>query len=747
MDHHQLLLARREIAAHPRVRNLQDIVLSDDGASIEFDIDMNFGDSWSADGQSPTGVLTVETVRFDFTPSFPIQSPVPSYRAALGRNLAHVMPGVTQDGRPVPCLVVGHPDEFYLSQGMGAFVDQFCDWLDRAAAGQLIDPVQGWEPMRRAFLPYSVILDRPELRALPAASNAGIHLLGNRFWINKGRDAGQYRYYELSELDDEAAFHPHAEETADFETGMGPAIILWDTAGNDDAVVTDVYAPDDVNSVRDLMKRADAYGVGYRLRRYIKDLNKVWTGRPKVIPIVVVFLIKRPFHLIGSDSAIEIIPYLIHGTFGAKDALNYDDFVWALGTRDRLDQDLLKRASGVEGNRHPWIMIGAGSLGSKIALHLGRSGNPPLAIVDSSLLQPHNAARHALYPSPHFTQDGWHLPKSIVLAGVIENLNRVKVRADMGNATEKSSKWLDIARAQPVFPVVINTTASLVVREHLTGATDVSAPVIDAELFDQGRLGVMRVEGAGRNPDVGELVTAFYEHALSNPVIERALQASVASGLAIGEGCGSETMICADSAISVHAALMAEKIDSYLQAPSTAGSITTWLKGGGGISSETKAVERYLRIDAGNGWTLSISAALDRQMRAERLDHLPRETGGILIGRISQTSKTVFLARLMSAPADSRRRIDYFELGVEGVLEARQEIFDRTNGRFVCVGTWHSHSGISEPSTLDRRTARELGAGKAVPQAVLILGSDGYHCITDFGLDFNASKGEDDERV
>ena len=36
----------------------------------------------------------------------------------------------------------------------------------------------------------------------------------------------------------------------------------------------------------------------------------------------------------------------------------------------------------------PWALVGAGSLGSKIGLHLGRAGRGPAAIIDSAMMAP-----------------------------------------------------------------------------------------------------------------------------------------------------------------------------------------------------------------------------------------------------------------------------------------------------------------------------------------------------------------------
>ena len=60
--------------------------------------------------------------------------------------------------------------------------------------------------------------------------------------------------------------------------------------------------------------------------------------------------------------------------------------------------ELLARTSGIPAatTSQPLVILGCGSVGSKIAMHLGRAGFGSMAFVDNESMSPHNAARHAL---------------------------------------------------------------------------------------------------------------------------------------------------------------------------------------------------------------------------------------------------------------------------------------------------------------------------------------------------------------
>ncbi len=118
------------------------------------------------------------------------------------------------------------------------------------------------------------------------------------------------------------------------------------------------------------------------------------------LPITVILIARRPFNLIGHTSPLEICPYVIE--FRSVDDLKptSEAVVRLAGHRDSISTDVLRRTS----HGHPedawlsWSMIGCGSLGSKIAMHLTRSGRAPVTVIDNDTIEPHNYARHSCLP-------------------------------------------------------------------------------------------------------------------------------------------------------------------------------------------------------------------------------------------------------------------------------------------------------------------------------------------------------------
>lgn len=63
--------------------------------------------------------------------------------------------------------MAGSPREILRVRGVGGLFEQLVDWLDKAAMAQLIDPQQGWEPVRRDGIDDVIVADADWLTRLP----------------------------------------------------------------------------------------------------------------------------------------------------------------------------------------------------------------------------------------------------------------------------------------------------------------------------------------------------------------------------------------------------------------------------------------------------------------------------------------------------------------------------------------------------------------------------------------------------
>ena len=153
------------IAEHPSVESVGVPQIDEETGVVTVDVtfSVNLPSEWRRQGESPSGVRLREEVWFEFPVGFPLAAPQLSLRADFNRNLPHVQPWLA-DGRPVPCIYDGYLADLLHREGFAGILNQTAVWLDRAALGTLMDPDQGWEPVRRDTFDDVLVADAGSLQ-------------------------------------------------------------------------------------------------------------------------------------------------------------------------------------------------------------------------------------------------------------------------------------------------------------------------------------------------------------------------------------------------------------------------------------------------------------------------------------------------------------------------------------------------------------------------------------------------------
>jgi hypothetical protein len=92
-----------------------------------------------------------------------------------------------------------------------------------------------------------------------------------------------------------------------------------------------------------------------------------------------------------------------------------------------------------------------------------------------------------------------------------------------------------------------------------------------------------------------------------------------------------------------------------------------------------------------NGWKIIVDHDLIELLTNARLQKLPNETGGILIGGYDMQRKIIYIMDSILSPKDSHEYPTAYIRGIEGVEEKLNHIGQVTNGQLKYVGEWHSH--------------------------------------------------------
>lgn len=511
-------------------------------------------------------------------------------------------------------------------------------------------------------------------------------------------------------------------------------------------------------AVAELLELCGRYGIplGEALSDYAgRGLQQV-NGLPVILGLV------RPQPLIRSESNIEPLCFVLDGSsadFTERRALPNEARVWTLVQRSPLTSELARNISGVAENEQPGriLLLGGGALGSKLALHYGRSGHTALTTVDPASLSPHNFVRHSLLSDRAGQNKADAIKKSIeaIYEGIPES---EKPGAHEGSALD----WIKGERRAELadYGLLIDATASGMVNEALVRANlPESLKVVRCGIADRGKVGLLALEGPRRNPRVDDLNILVYDLALDHPALglwldherrQREEQVGpVLEEISIGMSCSSDTMRLADDLVSWHASTFSIGLRDVLSRPpdGKAGCLILNYQAGKseghaveGLVSQRIPVEPFLVLpaqavdgwsvcDAG-GWQVRIHSRLVSVMRERLRRAAPKETGGLMIGVVHPNRRIIYVTRLLDPPADSEGTYSGFRRGTRRLRQAVAGIRRASGNLLGYVGDWHTHPrGSGHISTTDIRamlqTKREFDT-VGFPTFILIVSYKGF---------------------
>jgi hypothetical protein len=721
--------ALRQIEADPRVTNVRIITISPAETTAEIDMETALPSRWLAAGESPSGVRSAEPVTVVFGGRFPIEAPRFYLRSDFDRSHPHLQPRT--DGKAEPCLVAGSPTELLRSRGISALIDQLAVWLEKAALVQLIDPQQGWEPVRRDGIDDLVVADAVKLRGL-VSRESGCTALASRRATEKRRDI---RLHCIAVGDEKAVIKAEiAHQLTIGNTGL--AFVAWSGKQPTGApFVAGRYSPESVSDFKTLFARAQELGCAEMLfsKLHLLSLRIVGIRFRFPIPIAVIIIARRPCNVIGVDSPLEVIPYVFE-IDGTENDLSRSSAkpVRLASHRSPISPDLLRFASASRRCSGGWSLLGCGSVGSKIAVHLTRAGDAPMRVIDRAAMSPHNFARHGLLPTSVF--DGALLMSKADRLQEALNSFGSEVTAEVADASR-----LIIGGGAPKFAddstLLVNATGSLTIREVLS-SPDVGKPrAVEACLMGGGRIAYLAAEGPVENPSSVDLVTEAYRLFRSDPEFRDVVFQSAPIEVPIGEGCSSLTFPMSDARLSALTAPMAEQISKWRESslPEERGEILVGVTPADGLGQRwlTQAVRPFTILkQADQSSSVRISVGVQARIEAEVASKPGVETGGVLIGRWSEVTNAFHVVDLLPAPPDSVFTTNEFRLGIVGLKEALEALHSETGGALYALGTWHNHLVSSGPSSIDMRTAALLAVRQFFPVLLLIQTPGGYRYLT-----------------
>lgn len=385
-----------------------------------------------------------------------------------------------------------------------------------------------------------------------------------------------------------------------------------------------------------------------------------------------------------------------------------------------FDGELASQISGRSSATGSVLLVGAGAIGSQISFHLAREGYPIDAVVDGDRLLPHNLARHALL------SDAVGLPKAMALAHELAGIRAAPVEgifADVlrpGSAAEKLDQALEAAE------VIIDASASVAVSRHLSDLA-VMGRRISAFFNPAGNAVVVLAESADRTVTLRDLEAQYHRLIQEDERLHAHLAVETA-GLRYSGSCRSLTNRISSSNAGMLSALATFGAKRALAVPEA--TIRIWTMSDQGEVDLIEHVGLATTTADLAGWKIVFDSGFAQRLHHERQQHLPSETGGILLGIADFSRRSIHMVTSLPAPADSAGSISGFDRGVQGLEVALKEAAERSLHHVRYIGEWHSHPPGSSalPSAIDLRQLdwlrRELEV-EGLPACIAIAADSG----------------------
>jgi hypothetical protein len=393
---------------------------------------------------------------------------------------------------------------------------------------------------------------------------------------------------------------------------------------------------------------------------------------------------------------------------------------------ERFNRVIARKSSGRLANSiDPRItLIGAGAIGSQIALNAARGGYGYWTIVDKDFLLPHNLARHALGPRHlgHAKADRLALEIDALLGSGAAT----PIVLDVLDRENTNQKWPSALMSTDF---TIDASASVPVARWL--AIDAQRVGLAASCFlnPKGTDAVVLSEGKDRLPRLDQLEMSYYWRLVTEDGLLGHLQ-KPDSAVSVGS-CRTPSAQIPQSRVSCLAALATDVLCPEWRARE--GQIIVWRSFEGGVARREFAGEPFIQREL-NDWTVAVRKPLLDEITIDR-DRANRfETGGILAGTWDRDRKIIYVVGRFDPPSDSQHFPTGFVRGMVGVHRTIVQIESSTAGNLTYIGEWHTHprGNTSSPSSDDEYLLRWIHDAlqwSDAPALILIAGDDGFRFI------------------
>lgn len=633
---------------------------------------------------------------------------VRSDRMDFPRDLPHLNPAAPAEPASI-CLALGGLEDAYARNGVYTILDRLDSWFNDAATKSLEH--DGWEPTPQVT-PVTATLDlgRFQKIARKHSKTKSVLKIGQAICISDAPDrttGGQLHFRLFSSRKSPRQPIESTVESLESYGRTERAQVTWILACAHRRAIVSSRTCEKIFDETTLLLFAEQSQCKRSIERVIQRVRYatnstsrrcillIGTWRPKPLRKSI------PGLADGEAAHLELAGFLLYFVNTDKPSRMVCN-VRPLQLVSEMSPDTLNTLAGYSNPPANTVIVGLGSLGSRLAEHVVREGAPNLRIFDYDKILPHNISRHTLTSASLF------LDKAKEVELRLKAINPVcTVHSASTNVTSIGVGSFTTEITGKDTGILIDATASISVMRRLCNS-DNAMRTIKVEIANNGLLGLIYCEGKRRKPRIDDLKAALPLHCLARKDLQDWLSASETFSVAIGMGCASASMPMADSRVALHAANFMAILAPRIRLQGTQ-------DGGIGIQALTRdgffasyswisepppvVVESLLHAPQ---WSLrmraSVKETLDAACQASSSSN-GIECGGYLYGSYDKTLKTIYvLEATRSVPTQASAHGIQLPAAGKSIREMVLVKF----AKLTLLGTWHTHPmADSRPSAAD----------------------------------------------
>ncbi len=728
-------------------RKLKVLKWDDDNIAIPFSVNIILPPRGNYNG---IDIRKTEDVLFVFNKKlYPAAAPkVYSDRKSFPKDgISHLY--VSRKDAPAPfCLIRGDYNEWFANKRVTDLVIRVRSWLKDAANGSLVEDGGQFDPMRLEGYQGNIVYKYQQLvdvfedkKQFEKKLNFTLLLIKEKEKPRTEGDKIKYPGYEvvrvLTNIEElKETYKPIIEKLAQNEAGLGSQrLLIGAVIRSENDNINDQFPnqlPKDLDTLLKFAIWADI-----DLSKLLAIIPIVRTPGIKEFPVLL--SVKRPKPLIGYNGDIEFFNFyltieddaIVEGVISKN---------LPVGFQKHNEPLSIKKAQEVSGSKSiigSSVVFGCGAVGSKVMMHLIREGYAGTSTVlfDHDKIEPHNMVRYGLLT------DSIGVNKAVAIQKTAEEL----YEADNDNLQilgipHRGNVLFELDRLKKCLKGVdwiMDFTASVSFENYfIKQELEARNRVVRGSLTDEGRIGMLLIEGNDRNPRIDDLKVLSQAEYLTNVYINAWLKREFfrskkeSALINVGVGCNSETTIVPDDTISIHSSIFVKAIKAESKVDSQDHGVIyqTYLDDSNNftVRSERRIIPPLRVYQSISGWEIRMKAGLDEMLMSEMGKAMPNETGGVLIGLVNNKTKCLHITDIILAPPDSEANSGCFIRGVEGLKDQVDMHKNESGQTFGYIGEWHSHPfGPYGPSDKDIRTMREFKKdyeeeGVTIPVFVMI---------------------------